>query len=283
MQIGSNSLTPNQSQAYGNSVSSQSLQHQSYQEKTGDISIITDEGDVVTFSQSSMTSLKMSSESFATPLASGMTFSAQAAMTESLTFTVEGDLNEQELADIANLYESLTTIASDFFNGDYGQAMVRAMSLGDLGSLASLDASFTQTQITASQITSYHAIPADNESLVDAFRDMDLPEKNDEIQEQNLLATRWKQISDFLDKQGEVLQDREGQDQKYQNHSREMMAEIAENIEKHPRLSPFTIPLTDRAVKAVAGNEERSPLRHLNQKNFLQNNFFKEFQNWLVA
>lgn len=283
MQIGPNSFTPNQPQAYDNTVSSQSLQHQSYMEKTGDISIVTDEGDVVTFSQSSLASLAISSESFATPLANGMTFSAQAAMAESMSFTVEGDLNEQELADIAGLYESLTDIASDFFNGDYGKAMVGAMTLGDLGSLASLEASFTQTQISATQITSYHALPADSESFVDAFRDMDLPEKNDAIQEQNLLAGRWKQITDFLDKQEEVLQDRQEQEPKYQNHAKEMMAEVAENLEKHPRLSPFTIPLANRAVKAAAENEERSPLQNLNQKNFLQNDFFKEFQNWLVA
>lgn len=286
MQIGSHGFQQGQSPIYDNSLSSQSIQHQSYLAKTGDISITTDEGDVVTFSQSSLAAFEMSSESFATPLATGSTFTTKAIMAESMSFTVDGDLNEQELADIAGLYESLTTIASDFFNGDYGKAMVGAMSLGDLGSLAALDASFTQTQVTATQITSYHAIPDNGDDFTNRFKNRTFPETPKQIPEQDLLAARWTQISEYLDKQQELMQTQEQQEmgrQRYQNHAQEMMEQATKNIQRSPRLSPFTIPIAERAIQEATVESDRSPLQTLNQKQFLKNDFFKQYQNWLEA
>jgi len=283
MQVGTNNLYQNQPRPVENGLSSQAFQHQSYLEKTGDISIVTDEGDVVTFSQNSLAALSLSGESSTSPLGNSMSFTAQSVMSQSMEFSVEGDLNEQELADIANLYDSLTNIASDFFNGDYGKAMVGAMSLGDLGSLASLDASFTQTQITSTQISSYHALPKDSEGFIDAFSNKDIPDNKSAGKEQDMLAARWRQITDFLDKQSAILQQNKEQQGQRRNHSKEMMANIATTLEQNPRLSPFTTPLADRAINEASANADQSPLHTLNQKQFLQNDFVKEFQNWLAV
>jgi hypothetical protein len=282
MQIGSNGFNQNYSPAYNNTeLHSQSIQHQSYLEKTGDISITTDEGDIVTFNQSSLAALEMSRESFATPLANGMTFTASAALSESMSFSVQGDLNEQELADIASLYDSLTAIAGDFFNGDYGKAMVGAMSLGDLGSLASLEASFTQTQISSTQITTHHILPSDSESFIDAFSDKDLFNQQEARKEQDLLAARWQQITDFLDQQNKELQKKTVEEQKLDHHTEKMMQEVARTLEKHPRLSPFAVPLAGNAIQEAASLSPLSPIQNSNQTQFLKNDFLKQFHNWL--
>ncbi len=283
MQIGSNGFNQNHSPVYNNSLNSQSIQHQSYQEKTGAISITTDEGDVVTFNQNSLAALNMSSQSFRSPLAEGMTFSATAAMSESMSFSVEGDLNEQELADIADLYGSLTAIAGDFFNGDYGKAMEGAMNLGDLGSLAHLEASFTQTQVIATQVTTHHTIPADAERLVNAFQDTGLPEHDKALTEQDLLTARWQQITDFLDQQHKDFQEKASTAQKFHSHPEEMMNEIATTLERHPRLSPYAIPLADKAVQEAANESDLPPIHNLSQKQFFKNDFLKQFHNWLEA
>ncbi len=283
MQIGSHGFNQNQSPVYNNGLNSQSMQHESYQEKTGAISITTDEGDIVTFNQSSLAAFKMSSETISSPLAHGMTFAATAVMSESMSFSVEGDLNDQELADIASLYESLTDIASDFFNGDYGKAMVGAMSIGDMGSLSHLEASFTQTQITSTQITTHHALPSDSEGFVNALKNSDLPKDDEMIQEQDLLTARWQQITDFLDQQNKELQQRTMKDEKYGKHPAAMMKEIANTIEEHPRLAPFAIPLADKAVTEVAKESELSPIQNMAQKHFFKDDFLKQFHNWLEA
>lgn len=283
MQIGSNGFSQNQSPIFNNSLNSQSIQHESYQEKTGSISITTDEGDIVTFNQSSLAALKLSSESFSSPLAQGMTFAATAVLSESMSFSVEGDLNEQELADVAALYESLTTIAADFFNGDYGKAMDGAMSIGDMGSISRLEASFTQTQVTATQITTNHVMPSDGASLIDGFKGLGLPENNEMLKEQDLLGARWKQITDFLDQQNKAFQQRSMEEEKYEKHPTEMMNELANTIEKHPRLSPFAIPLADKAVSEAAKESGLSPIQNQTQKHFFKDDFLKQFHNWLEA
>jgi hypothetical protein len=281
MQIGQQGLSQNQSPVYGNGFSSQAIRHESYQAKTGDISITTDEGDVVTFSQSSLAAFKMESESFNSPLATGMNFTATSILSENMSFSVEGDLNEQELADIANLYDSLATIADDFFNGEYGKAMVGAMSIGDLGSLSSLNASFTQTQISSTQITTNHVLPANSTGFADALKEMDLPEPQDAVSEQDSLTARWQQISNFLDEQKEMREDQVREEQQQAKQPRRMMDEMASTLEKHPRLSPFAIPLADKAIQEASDRSDINPLQNLNQKQFLKNDFLKQFQDWL--
>ena len=284
MQIGSNGFNQNYSPVHQNTdLHSRTIQHQSCLKKTGDISITTDEGDIVTFNQSSLTALEMNKESFATPLAQGMNFTASATLSESISFSVQGDLNEQELTDIANLYNSLTSIAGDFFNGDYGKAMVGAMTLGDLGSLSSLDASFTQTRIISTQITTHHIIPSDSDSFIDAFSNKGLSTKEEAHKEQDLLAARWQQITEFLDQQSKDLQKKTIEEQKFKQHPQEMMKEIASTLKNHPRLSPFSVPLAEKAIQKAAARSPLPPLQHSGQTQFLKNAFLKQFHNWLEA
>ena len=282
MQISSNSFYQNDLPVYNNNISRESLQQQNYQEKTGSISLTTDEGDVVTFKQSSLASFDVSSQSFSSPLAQGMTFSAQSALSETMAFSVEGDLNEQELADIASLYESLTTIAGDFFSGDYGKAMTGALSLGDLGSLASLDASFTQTQVIATQISTHHVMPSDSERLIEGFKEEGFsPELDDAFKAQDLLSARWQQISDFLDNRSKEFSKHVHEEQKNNQYPADMMKEIATTLESHPRLSPYAVALADKAIKEGAEQSELGPIQDQAKKQYFRDNFLREFHDWL--
>lgn len=282
MQISGNGLYQNNSSLYNNKVSSETMDLRSFHEKTGNITLTTDEGDVVTFQQSSLAALETSSQTFSSPLARGMTFTAQSALAETMSFSVQGDLNEQELADITTLYDSLTTIAGDFFTGDYGKAMTGALNLGDLGSVASLDASFTQTQVIASQLTTHHVLPGDSNRFIEGFNRQDpLPELDETFKAQDLLSARWKQISDFLDNRSKEMNKQAIEDQKYSQHPADMMTEIASTLEQHPRLSPYAVALADKAVNEGGQQSELGPIQNQAKKQYFRDDFLRQFHNWL--
>lgn len=282
MQIPASGLYQNYSTTTNNTVSSERTDLYSYHEKTGTVTLTTDEGDIVTFQQSSLAALEASSQTISSPLAHGMTFSAQSALAETMSFSVQGDLNEQELADIATLYDSLTTIAGDFFSGDYGKAMTGALTLGDLGSVASLDASFTQTQMVASQLTTHHVLPGDANRFIEGFnREEPAPEGDPSFKAQDLLSARWKQITDFLDNRSKEMHKQARADQKYNQHPADMMQEIASTLEKHPRLSPYAVVLADKAVKEEGQQSELGPIQNQAKKQYFRDDFLRQFHNWL--
>jgi hypothetical protein len=118
---------------------------------------------------------------------------------EAMGFSVQGDLNAQELADINRLVGELTSIASTFFSGDYEDAMTKAMDFGDLGlgSVSSLTAAFSSQTVSQTRITSQSSLPA-MADLEDLYRQLET-DRTDARDYAALLEARWQQILKALD------------------------------------------------------------------------------------
>lgn len=111
----------------------------------------TSEGDRVTLSvgravQADVTSIAY--DRTGRPLSSDLSLqlaSAQLDRLDQVKATVEGDLNEQERADLEVLLTHIDKIAQAFFGGELDEAVGRALQIQDLGSLQSFrfDASYS--------------------------------------------------------------------------------------------------------------------------------------------
>jgi hypothetical protein len=117
-----------------------------------DISIMTAEGDKVTLSANSVLQA-----AYASYDARGRMHGQQRevhadawqlAATHNTAIRVEGDLNDEELADIQHLLENLGTMVTDFLAGDLDEAVMPGLNLGELGTLVGFDASFEYIQQT---------------------------------------------------------------------------------------------------------------------------------------
>jgi len=263
------------------------------QRSEANISFTTAEGDVVTISNYHEQAYSLVSEKWSSPLQQGMNFTASALNVDAFSLSVEGDLNEEELADIQNLMVDLTSIAEHFFSGNLAKAMDEAMNIGDMGSIAQLSASFSYNAnwAASSQITDYHPVPASKDlrdSLADIFAE--LPEivdqaHTDEMKYAEMLQAQWKQIKEFLEakKADHVptpapLPAQEGENIPVAS---QMMNRMRETVARHPRLAPFGLPLVHEAINNKSESMQHPAL--FNQKNMLKDNFLQEFTDWMYA
>jgi hypothetical protein len=264
------------------------------QRSEANIMFTTAEGDMVTISNYHEQAYSLVSEKWSSPLQQGTNFTASALNVDAFSLSVEGDLNEEELADIQNLMVDLTSIAEHFFSGNLGKAMDEAMNIGDMGSIAQLSASFSYNAnwAVSSQITDYHPIPASEElgdSLADIFAE--LPEiidqaHTDEMKYAETLQAQWKQIKEFLEakKADPVptppapLPAQEGENIPV---ARQMMNKMRETVARHPRLAPFGLPLVHEAINNKSEGMQHPAL--FSQKNMLKDNFLQEFTDWMYA
>ena len=163
------------------------------------LSLTTAEGDRVTLSDLSMSYQQTQGVGWVTPASSGMNVSSSSMTAETMGFSVQGDLNAQELADINRLVGELTSIASTFFSGDYEDAMAKAMDFGDLGlgSVSSLAAAFSSQTVSQTRITSQSSLPA-MADLEDLYRQLET-DRTDARDYAALLEARWQQILKALD------------------------------------------------------------------------------------
>ncbi len=262
------------------------------QTSQSDIAITTDEGDVVTISSYQGESQSMSYDKWNSPLQQGMNFSASSLKMDSFSLSIEGDLNEEELADIENLLGDLSLIAGDFFNGDMEQAMDGAMNLGDMGSLAALSATFSYSESwSASQLTENHPMPASGqfEGLLGDFMG-ELPEaiveqENPELDYAQKLMAQWQQIKEFLDGREASITEQPDEvntaPEEYIPASHKMMNRMEEMMAKHPRLSPFALPLAHEAIDNQTDKLQTPGF--FDQKNQLKDNILQELNDWMYA
>ena len=168
------------------------------------LSRTTAEGDLVTLSDLSLSYQQTEGVGWFTPASSGMNVSSTSATAEAMGFSVQGDLNAQELADITRLVGELTSIASAFFSGDYEGAMTKAMDFGDLGmgSVSSLAASFSSQTVSQTRITSHSPLPAmadlNDLNLKDFYQTLGT-DRTEQLDYAALLEARWQQILKALD------------------------------------------------------------------------------------
>jgi hypothetical protein len=93
--------------------------------------------------------------------------SADYSLSQTLGLTVEGDLNEQEVADLTKLFRKVKNIISNFFRGQDEQAIAKTAKLadqfGNFSTLAGLDLSMDVTRsvtaLAAQRVTQEMAEP----------------------------------------------------------------------------------------------------------------------------
>ena len=270
---------------------------ESYQQATAKtsnshISITTDEGDVVTFSAAYSLAQEVSGEMSVTQDGYLQSFTAASLEQNSSMLSIQGDLNEEELADIRNLMGHLNSIASSFFEGDMDEALAGAMEIGDMGSLSTLQATFRSSVAVSSQMTSYNynPMPAAIENAThDRFaevKELLTAERSDDLKYSDMLRAQWEQIKEFLDSaqdEGDVslVNNDSREPDLNENPGKQMLPHIRETVAKHPRLSPFMTSLVRRSFEGLEA-EEPSPAAYGLKKKLFENDFQKEFRNWLM-
>ena len=269
--------------------------HESYKETVArqaeaSISLITDEGDVVNISSSHQYTSSLYAESWNTPVKEGMNFTAAAMTVNSFELSVEGDLSEEELADIESLLGDLSSIAGNFFSGNLSDAMDEAMNIGDMGTVSQLSASFSYSAAwSATQLTQHHPLPASDNlasSLEGPFTDISEiidQAHTDEMGYAEMLQAQWQQIKEFLEAREEktVEQTSGPLADNDMPIARRMMNRIQETVAKHPRLAPFSVPLAHEAIDSEMESVQHPAL--YSQKHQLKNSFMNEFNNWMYS
>ncbi|MEW6219384.1 MAG: hypothetical protein AB1634_07590 [Thermodesulfobacteriota bacterium] len=134
-------------------------QHLAYAEsfaevRNSQITLTTDEGDVVTLSSRDAAASSLSYSRSLTPGRSTEQLTSLAVAESSYSVSITGSLSEEETADIDRLLEDLGGIAASFFDGELDQAVADSLSIGELGSLAEVSATFTHTATMASALKS---------------------------------------------------------------------------------------------------------------------------------
>lgn len=256
------------------------------------ISLTTSEGDVVTISSLYHAGGQVSLDSRLATVRGGMSFTAASLSFSSLEMTVSGDLSEEELNDIAALLDDLSAIAEDFYSGDSTAAVEAALGLGDMGSISRMSATFTYQQRWSSTcLTDYHPLPAASE-LQDGFGSMDLASlfdqaTSDEMEYAEMLRAQWRQIKEFLEARrphASTSEPRSKPDEEQESPAaRRMMTRVLETMQRHPRLTPLSLPLAHEAIDSDGSRQEFSAKAISEQKNILKDNVTDAFHGWLYG
>ena len=118
--------------------------------KSTDISLATAEGDKVTISAKSALHASFIGYDYRGRLngnevnLSGR--SLQVSAENSFAISVEGDLSEEELADIEKLVAKIEKLGADFFSQPLGDSLTQTLDLGDLDSISSFAANLRHEQ-----------------------------------------------------------------------------------------------------------------------------------------
>jgi hypothetical protein len=151
--------------------------------------IQTREGDVIRLQVGAAQSAAFSSASVSGPDGRAQAFSASFSSSSYFSFSVEGDLNEEELAAINTLFGEVNDVAEVFFGGDTDKAFDMAMNVGlDAEQLAGFAVNMNRTEVTAAK-QAYASVDgarpkSDNEQMFQALADF---------------ASRVKQAKDVLE------------------------------------------------------------------------------------
>lgn len=267
----------------------ETFQHISASSQTAHLSLRTAEGDIVTFSGLLENYQAMESKSIFSPTSSRQGMTALLQNQESMAVSVQGDLNDEELADILRLVNDLTAIAASFFAGDHETAMTAAMNLGEMGSVSRLSATFTRQVSMETRLTGAHPLPASLEKYSDALR-RQLPlvangEGHGAPNYGEVLRTRWQQILAVLETAANTAPAQQSPAASGQETARKMMERMEQTLGQHPGLSPFAGPLATqsltRAASAARPGENHPDMARA--FNALQDEFSRQLRQWLTG
>ena len=115
-----------------------------------EMEVVTQEGDRVKILVNSGQSLSAQQVNYADDNSAIDGFEAEFSSFDNLSFTVEGDLNEAELASLNDLFGQVNDVAETFYGGNIEQAFDQAMDVGmDPEQLASFAVNMNQTETVA--------------------------------------------------------------------------------------------------------------------------------------
>lgn len=184
--------------------SSRKVSANAYESLDTGLTIKTREGDVVTLSSNSFSEFNASEYTSKGKIQADSGNAAMSRHTREITlatgqqfsFSVQGDLNEQELADIEAIVKGVDGIAAEMVHGDMGKAIEKAMSMEsyDSVSMYSADISYQQGYAVSQETSSSSQGTVPN--LLPDTGAVDAPD---------YVAQLVDQIAQFLQKQDEKL------------------------------------------------------------------------------
>ncbi|MGL1958187.1 MAG: DUF5610 domain-containing protein [Colwellia sp.] len=219
-------------------IQSASLQNeiQIAQSQTSDLTVITAEGDSVTISFSRMGEQSFSafSQRSMAENTEGFQFTQSSSQEVNFSFSVEGDLNEQEKSAISSLIKEVNSLQKEFFNGDVEKAFEQALTLNfDPSQIVSFNLDLTQSSssVVTQKYTEVAKISDENNNQAkQALMHQLKPAENfikhfDRVNQlaENLLATDNNQITDFYEA---ILKAGFGESDKLINKWHEMVGKL---------------------------------------------------------
>jgi len=272
-------------------------------------SLTTAEGDQVTLSGLSQNYQYTQAIGWFNPASSGVNYASSSTSAEAMGISVQGDLNEQELADITRVVGELTSIASSFFSGDQQGAITRAMDFGDMsmGSISSLSATFSRQTVTQTRLTSHSPLPAMKDlsdlKLQDIYDKLGTGQSG-EPDYATVLEARWQQILKALDemkaKEMDGLFARRmdpkplpvtGMDAEppvlsavlpEERAARQMVSHMEQLLTDHPQLTPFAKALGTTAMDTAARQPEQGLPDTAKALGNLKTAFLNQLHQWFL-
>lgn len=260
--------------------------HERYQAQSQEVSIslTTQEGDKITISQNA------SSERIKAKYnnGEGMSKIESNMASYNMSFTVEGDLNEQELADLSNLLQDLSGIADSFFKGHMDKAVSGALGIGDMGSINQLEATFTRTSVLANYMTSSHPLPSfdeyKNDFLLEDFYHKDHHSKAKGPSLVDSMAAQWRQFVEALPEQktADIQPPTFPPASSAELVGKQMFERAKETMNTHPRLTPLMPSITDLSIEQLLQKYGYAPGNSKQISQEINKSFTNELNNWLL-
>ena len=269
---------------------SESFQQTAQSQKESNISITTAEGDVVTISSSYAMAMAYAFNKEATPVSYSQSISAMSMESSSFAMSIQGDLSDEEIQDIKHLLHDLSKISKAFFQGDTDRALRKVFDIGDMGSVSQLSASFSYSEqiATSHAVSSFPAVPeGDALAGFTDLKEMLEDEFIEDIKFMDLLRARWQQLREALEQNNESSKIASPLEMLPENDddipAAEQMLNRAKNtVRKHPRLSPFIVPVAQKAIDDAAKSFNQEEEKAVNPGK-LHKDFLKKWQDWVQA
>ena len=257
--------------------------HERYRAQTQgvNISLTTQEGDQITISQN--TSIEQLKAKYKSD--TGLSKIEASLTSANMSFSVKGDLNDQELADLSKLLNNLSGIADDFFKGNLTQAMTDALDIGDMGSINTLDATFTRTSALSTYLEVPHPIPSfaeqQNNPLLQEFHDK--PAKSKGPSQLDTMAAQWRQFLDSLtEKDSLPSQQTSALPANSAAPIGKQMLDLArETMSTHPRLTPLIPSVVGMAIDQAL-QQYSQDLNSSQSAQKISRDFTKELNSWFL-
>jgi len=232
---------------------------ESYQKRhqTVAITLTTLEGDTVTLSQQS-SSTRYRQESLTSDT---YRLSEKAVGLDSMSIAVQGDLNQQELDDLARLFDDLGAIANNFFTGHLEEAVNGAMIIGDMGTISSLEATFTQSSILSSHLAGPHPMPSSlpgSDALIYPSLDSKLPDSANASPVPapspiDITSAQWRQFLHNVRREPTTGSPPSSAPPTHQHRTaKDMLERAKETLATNPRLMPLLPSIATLAVNRTA-------------------------------